>query len=56
AARMQRACQLLSKDGCGDKNIAEIADMCGYSDVHYFQRVFKKKFGVNPAEYRAKGE
>lgn len=46
-ARMQRARQLLG-DG---RTVAEVADMCGYADVHYFQRAFKKKFGVNPGVF-----
>jgi len=26
--------------------------MCGYADHHYFRRVFTKKHGCTPAEYR----
>lgn len=52
-ARMQRAQQLLLS-ASNDRTIADIATCCGYSDVHYFQRVFKKKHGVTPAEFRSK--
>ncbi len=51
-ARMQRARQLLTCEDAGKYSISEIADMCGYGDVHYFQRVFKKRFGMNPSDFR----
>jgi AraC family transcriptional regulator of arabinose operon len=30
----------------------QIAALCGYSDPLYFSRIFKKKVGVPPKEYR----
>lgn len=51
-ARMQRAEQLLCSDDMRDSSVAEIAAMCGYSDTQYFQRAFKKKHGIGPAEYK----
>ncbi|MDE6418508.1 MAG: AraC family transcriptional regulator, partial [Duncaniella sp.] len=48
-ARMKRACQLLT-DGSA-RSMGEVADMCGYADVQYFQRAFRKRFGVAPADY-----
>lgn len=35
-----------------DKKIYEISQEVGYSDVKYFQRVFKEEIGVSPGEYR----
>lgn len=32
--------------------IAYIAYQCGYRDVSYFSRIFKKKTGLSPANYR----
>ncbi|MHC0043776.1 helix-turn-helix domain-containing protein [Vibrio campbellii] len=32
--------------------IAYIAYQCGYRDVSYFSRIFKKKTGLSPASYR----
>lgn len=50
-ARMQRAGQLLCGRAVSGLSVADIARLCGYSDIHYFQRVFKKKYGVAPADY-----
>ncbi len=33
-------------------SIAEIAEMCGFSDLAYFCRVFKKRTGLSPLAYR----
>jgi len=30
----------------------DIAKQIGYVDSHYFSRVFKKKYGFTPSEYR----
>lgn len=35
-------------------NILEIAAECGYENLSYFNRLFKKKYGVTPSEYRNK--
>jgi AraC-like DNA-binding protein len=34
------------------KSVAEIADECGFRDQFYFSRVFRKKFGQSPRQYR----
>lgn len=39
-----------------DKPIGEIAVLCGYGDQFYFSRVFKKKLGISPREYREQWE
>ncbi|MCI7125424.1 MAG: AraC family transcriptional regulator [Agathobaculum sp.] len=31
--------------------ISEIAEMLGFSSIHYFSRLFKKYFGLSPSEY-----
>lgn len=33
-------------------SISEIAAMLGYSDAHYFSRIFRKMNGITPSEYR----
>lgn len=47
--RIYRACELLSQ---GDIPLSRVAEMCGYTDRLYFQRVFKKVIGVPPGEYK----
>jgi len=49
-ARMQRAHQLLTEDET--LSVTEIAYKCGFSDVHYFSRSFKQRYGVPPSELR----
>lgn len=47
--RMEKARELI-KDP--DNLIARIAKQIGYTDSHYFARVFKKSEGLTPSEYR----
>jgi AraC-like DNA-binding protein/mannose-6-phosphate isomerase-like protein (cupin superfamily) len=35
-----------------DDNIIDIAADCGYDNLSYFNRIFKKKYGVTPSTYR----
>ena len=35
-----------------DREIADIAEAVGYSDVKYFSKLFKKSAGISPSEYR----
>lgn len=37
----------------GDKTIAQVCFECGFRDVPYFNRVFKKLTGMSPKEYKA---
>lgn len=46
--RMEQARQLLGKHG----NVQDISQRCGYGDVKYFSKVFKKYYGVTPTEFR----
>ena len=36
-----------------DKNFTEISEELGFSSIHYFSRLFKKKTGMTPTEYRS---
>ncbi len=46
--RIQKACDLLLTMHF---SISQIAEMCGYSNVYYFSRVFKAEIGTPPSEY-----
>ncbi|MCI3920828.1 AraC family transcriptional regulator [Paenibacillus sp. TRM 82003] len=47
--RMEKAKSLLLQSG---ESIATIAEQTGYTNSSYFHRMFKKAFGVTPAEFR----
>lgn len=47
--RIKRAAQLIATS---QLLIKEIAYMTGFSDIKYFNKSFKKKYGVTPMEYR----
>ncbi|MBR1439874.1 MAG: response regulator [Lachnospiraceae bacterium] len=47
--RMEQAACLL--DG-GDRKVAEVALLCGYSNQRYFASAFKKYYGMTPTEYK----
>ncbi len=38
----------------GKLSFSDIAELLGYSSIHYFSRVFKKKTGLSPTEYKFK--
>ena len=35
-----------------DYNIYNISEMVGYTNIYYFYRIFKNKYGCTPSEYR----
>ncbi|WP_340004830.1 AraC family transcriptional regulator [Paenibacillus sp. FSL K6-0276] len=49
-----RLCNALMLLENKDYNISRIMDMVGYSNESYFFKLFKKKFGTTPKEYRFK--
>jgi AraC-like DNA-binding protein len=48
--RISLAKQMLVEDKYS--KVAVVAYQCGYKDVSYFSRIFKKKTGLTPASYR----
>ncbi|MBP3361640.1 MAG: helix-turn-helix transcriptional regulator [Clostridia bacterium] len=46
--RIQYACTMIQQ---GYISVTDIARLCGYSDAHYFSRVFKKHMGISPRLY-----
>lgn len=47
--RIQKAQQLLRES---DHSITEIADLCGFGNITYFEKVFKTTTGHTPVQYR----
>ena len=50
-SRITRAMHLLGKE---EKNIGEIAEVCGYSSIQAFSRAFREKSGMTPFAYRSR--
>ena len=48
--RINRACSLLKESRL---SILDIAFQCGFSDNNYFSRIFKKRNGLTPKQFRA---
>jgi transcriptional regulator GlxA family with amidase domain len=49
--RVERACWLLSNPYL---RIHEVAEACGYEDVNYFTRLFRRSLGISPGHWRTK--
>ena len=47
--RLDKAVYYLKQSDC---NITEIALKCGFENINYFSRVFKKYYSVSPTQYR----
>ena len=47
--RIEMACEILKRQ---HSNISEIGYRCGFNDIPYFNRVFKRLKGISPKEYR----
>ena len=48
--RLEQACELLCSSTLP---ISEVSESVGFDDALYFSRLFKKRFGVTPSEYRS---
>ena len=46
--RLMHAADLLE---AGMFSVSKIAEQCGFCDISYFSKCFKKHFGINPSEY-----
>lgn len=49
--RIARAIDLIEES---DKSISEIAETCGFQNLYYFSRYFKKTTGISPTNFRRK--
>jgi LacI family transcriptional regulator len=47
--RLDRVCRLLTES---DLPLAEVAERTGFEHAEYLSRLFKKRFGLPPGEFR----
>ena len=50
--RIKAAKQLLENPSTSSNTISNICELSGYNDIGYFSKIFKKKTGISPSEYR----
>lgn len=50
--RLDRASALLTDPRARGLSLSEIALRCGFSDAGYFARLFRKRFGMTPSQWR----
>jgi AraC-like DNA-binding protein len=53
ATRLDRASDMLSDPRAAALPVAEVAFRAGFLDAGYFTRLFRKRFGITPREWRA---
>ena len=51
--RIDHACRMLSDT---KRTVLDISQSCGFEDVKFFYKVFKKYTGMLPGEYRETGK
>jgi AraC-like DNA-binding protein len=52
-SRMRRAARLLSSHAL--LPVKEVASLCGFDELNYFAKVFRRFFGTSPTEFRTTG-
>ena len=51
--RLQKARPMLTDHRCDRMAVGDIADACGFSEVAYFNRCFRKRFHISPTSLRS---
>jgi AraC-like DNA-binding protein len=51
--RLERAAALLRDPQQSGARIADLAYACGFNDLSYFNRVFRRRYGLTPSDMRA---
>jgi AraC-like DNA-binding protein len=54
--RLARAHRLLGDPRCDGRTISDIAFACGFGDLSYFNRAFRRRYGMTPSDVRAAAE
>jgi AraC-like DNA-binding protein len=52
--RLQKARAMLLGDRYATLKVSDLALSCGFNEVSYFHRCFRRRFGISPAQFRAK--
>ena len=47
--RLEQSCRMLE---CTDKSVGEIAALCGYTDIKFFNRIFRESLKMSPREFK----
>jgi AraC-like DNA-binding protein len=50
--RLQNVCRMLTDPDSRIHSVSAIAMMCGFNDVSYFNRAFRKRYGCTPSALR----
>ena len=50
--RLERSRQLLRSPARAVSTIASIAHACGFNDLSYFNRTFRRRYGLTPSDFR----
>jgi AraC-like DNA-binding protein len=50
--RMKKARGMLQSQEGSRKKISDIAFACGFNEISYFNRSFRRRFGASPTQYR----
>jgi len=50
--RLQKARAMLADPRQAGRRVGEIAYLCGFNEVSYFNRCFRRRFGASPTQYR----
>jgi AraC-like DNA-binding protein len=50
--RLEKAMALLQTPACPDRKIAAIASEAGFTDLSYFNRAFRRRYGATPSDIR----
>ncbi len=53
--RLQQAREMLARGANDALRISDVALACGFNEVSYFHRCFRRRFGASPAQYRGSG-
>jgi AraC-like DNA-binding protein len=52
--RLQKAREMLAEPSYDSWKVIEIADSCGFNDLSYFNRCFRRRFGTTPTSLRGR--